>query len=220
MKLKLFVYFLMTSSLAFGQDIDFTAVTKQLLYIDELDQRYRNQIEETIARFGSDSKESKALFRNMKTTDSLNLIQVEAIINKYGWLGADKIGSQANTTLFMVIQHAELPAQVKYLPLMREAVKKGNAKASSLALLEDRVALKQGKKQIYGSQISWNMQTNESFVAPLEDPDNVDRRRTEVGLPTLQSYLAEMDMKWDVEKYKKELPAIEKSFFKKKNKID
>jgi len=206
--------------LAFGQDATFNTITKQLLDIDELDQRYRNQMEETIARFGSDSKESKALFKNMKTTDSLNLIQVEAIINKHGWLGSDKIGSQANTTLFMVIQHAELPAQIKYLPMMREAVKKGNARASSLALLEDRVALKQGKKQIYGSQISWNMKTNESFVAPLEDPDNVDLRRAEVGLPSLQAYLAEMDMKWDVESYKKELPAIEETFFKKKNKID
>lgn len=206
--------------LAFGQDATFNTITKQLLDIDELDQRYRNQMEETIARFGSDSKESKALFKNMKTTDSLNLIQVEAIIKKHGWLGSDKIGSQANTTLFMVIQHAELPAQVKYLPMMREAVKKGNARSSSLALLEDRVALKQGKKQIYGSQISWNMKTNESFVAPLEDPDNVDLRRAEVGLPSLQAYLAEMDMKWDVENYKKELPAIEETFFKKKNKID
>ncbi|RKS24980.1 hypothetical protein CLV94_0002 [Flavobacterium endophyticum] len=206
--------------LAFGQDANFNDITKQLLDIDELDQRYRNQMEETIARFGSDSKESKALFKNMKITDSLNLIQVEAIINKHGWLGSDKIGSQANTTLFMVIQHAELPAQIKYLPMMREAVKKGNARASSLALLEDRVALKQGKKQIYGSQISWNMKTNESFVAPLEDPDNVDLRRAEVGLPSLQAYLAEMDMKWDVENYKKELPAIEETFFKKKNKID
>ncbi|MCY1483635.1 hypothetical protein D3C87_61990 [compost metagenome] len=206
--------------LAFGQDATFNDITKQLLDIDELDQRYRNQMEETIARFGSDSKESKALFKNMKTTDSLNLIQVEAIINKHGWLGSDKIGSQANTTLFMVIQHAELPAQIKYLPMMREAVKKGNARASSLALLEDRVALKQGKKQIYGSQISWNMKTNEGFVAPLEDPDNVDLRRAEVGLPSLQAYLAEMDMKWDVESYKKELPAIEETFFKKKNKID
>lgn len=219
MKIKL-LFFFFISSLAFGQDTTFNEITKQLLTIDELDQRYRNQIEETIARFGSDSKESKTLFKNMKTTDSLNLIQVAAIIDKYGWLGSDKIGSQANTTLFMVIQHSELSDQIKYLPLMREAVKKGNAKASSLALLEDRVALKQGKRQIYGSQISWNMQTNESFVAPLEDPDTVDQRRAEVGLPSLQTYLAEMDMKWDVENYKKELPMIEKTFFKKKDKID
>lgn len=221
MKLRLLTIFSMFCLIVSGQDYNlaFRDVTQQLLTIDELDQHYRIQMDETIGRFGSDSKESKALFKNMKTADSLNLIQVETIIDRYGWMGVDKIGTQANTTLFMVIQHAELPTQIKYLPMMREAVKEGNAKGSSLALLEDRVALKQGKKQIYGSQISWNMKTNEKFVAPLEDPDNVDKRRAEVGLPSLQTYLTELDMKWDVEKYKKEIPAIEELFFKKKNKI-
>ncbi|WP_343623886.1 DUF6624 domain-containing protein [Flavobacterium lindanitolerans] len=217
MKLKLFAVFFITCPLTtFGQDIVYKDITQQLLSIDESDQKYRNQIDETISRFGNNSKEAKELFKNMKTTDSLNLIQVEKILRKYGWLGADKIGSQANTTLFMVIQHADLPAQLKYLPVMRTAVKQGNAKAASLALLEDRVALKQGKKQIYGSQVSWNMETNVSFVAPLEDPDNVDKRRTAVGLPILADYLLEMGLEWNVEQYKKELPALEKTFFKKK----
>jgi hypothetical protein len=221
MKLQLLTFFFMFCSLVSGQDNkSFSDITNELLPLDHLDQQYRNQLDETIARFGVDSKEFKTLNKNMKTTDSLNLIKVEAIIDKYGWLGADKIGHQANSTLFMVIQHADLATQVKYLPIMREAVKKGDAKASSLALLEDRVAMRQGKKQIYGSQVSWNMKTNERFVIPLEDPDNVDKRRAEVGLPALQIYLAEYDMKWDVEKYKKELPALEEIFFKKKNKTN
>ncbi len=217
MKLKFLVVFFITCPLTtFGQDVNYKDITEQLLSIDELDQKYRNKIDETISRFGNNSKEAKELFKNMKTTDSLNLIQVEKILSKYGWVGSDKIGSQANTTLFMVIQHSDLPAQIKYLPMMKAAVKQGNAKASSLALLEDRVALKQGKKQIYGSQVSWNMETDISFVAPLEDPDNVDKRRAEVGLPKLEIYLAEIGLNWNVEQYKKELPALEATFFKKK----
>jgi len=94
---------------------------------------------------------------------------------------------------------------------MREAVTKGNARASSLALLEDRVALGQGKKQIYGSQIGRNIETGEFYVSPLQDPDNVDKRRAEVGLSTLQEYVSNWNITWDVEKYKKELPEIEKS---------
>ncbi|NQV03611.1 MAG: hypothetical protein HQ542_13255, partial [Bacteroidia bacterium] len=38
-----------------------------------------------------------------------------------------------------------------YSELIDEAVKKGNAHPSHLALLEDRVALGKGEKQIYGS---------------------------------------------------------------------
>jgi hypothetical protein len=93
--------------------------------------------------------------------------------------------------------------------MMREAVSKGNAKASSLALLEDRVALRKGQKQIYGSQIGRDQETGEYYVLPLIDPDNVDQRRAKVGLGTIQDYISNWGMTWDVEAYKKKLPEIE-----------
>ncbi len=188
-----------------------------LFFVDNDDQKYRNQMDDVQDRFGGDSDEMKALEKRMREADSLNLIKVSSILNEYGWLGRDEIGSQCNTTLFMVIQHADLDAQVKYLPMMREAVVKGNADPGSLALLEDRVALLQGRKQIYGSQIIGNMKTNEYYVAPLEDPDNVDKRRAEVGLPPMAVYLEVFGLTWDVELYKKNLPAYEAEFFKNTN---
>jgi hypothetical protein len=141
--------------------------------------------------------------------DSLNLIKVTTLIDKYGWLGPADIGEDGNATLFIVIQHAHLETQQKYLPMMRSAVKSGHAKASSLALLEDRVALREGKKQIYGSQVYVGMNGNGSYVLPLEDPENVDQRRARVGLGTLADYLKQFNMTWDVEKYRRDLPVIE-----------
>ncbi|WP_310586204.1 DUF6624 domain-containing protein [Emticicia oligotrophica] len=141
--------------------------------------------------------------------DSINLIKIVNILDTKGWVGADKVGGQANQTLFLVIQHADLATQQKYLPMMRDAVKKGNANANSLALLEDRVALGEGRKQIYGSQIGRNEKTQAFYVLPLEDPDNVDKRRAEVGLPPMAEYVKNWDITWDVEAYKKQLPEIE-----------
>jgi hypothetical protein len=92
--------------------------------------------------------------------------------------------------------------------MIREAVKKGNADPANLALLEDRVALRQGKKQIYGTQLAYDETTGESYVQPLEDPDNVDNRRAAIGLETLQDYLSGVGMKWDPEEYKKKLPEL------------
>jgi hypothetical protein len=111
--------------------------------------------------------------------------------------------------LFLVIQHADQKTQEKYLPMMRAAVKNGKAQGSSLALLEDRVALGQGKRQIYGSQIGRDPDTQLYYVSPLEDPDNVDKRRAEVGLGTLAEYVNRWQIKWDVEQYKKDLPKLE-----------
>jgi len=124
-------------------------------------------------------------------------------------LGADVVGGQGNSTLFLVIQHADQATQEKYLPMMREAVKNGKAQGSSLALLEDRVALGQGNRQIYGSQIGRDPETQIYFISPLEDPDNVDKRRAEVGLQSLADYASRWQITWDVEQYKKDLPQIE-----------
>jgi hypothetical protein len=131
---------------------------------------------------------------------------VSDILDKRGWLGEDVVGQQGNSALFLVIQHADLKTQQKYLPMMREAVKTGRANASSLALLEDRVALRQGKMQIYGSQVGTDNSTGLHYVFPMEDPDNVDKRRAEVGLEPLAEYVSEWDIVWNVEQYKKDLP--------------
>lgn len=175
------------------------------------DQGLRRQISEVEEKYGRDSDEMKTHWKTIAEKDSINLIKIQKILDERGWLGPDIIGNQGNTTLFLVIQHSDQAVQEKYLPMMREAVAKGNARPSSLALLEDRVALGQGKKQIYGSQIGRNTETGEFYVSPLQDPDNVDKRRAEVGLGTLQEYVSNWNITWDVEKYKKELPEIEKS---------
>lgn len=177
--------------------------------IYEDDQSLRKQYKVIEKKYGRESDEMKTLWKNMAEKDSVNLIKIKKILDERGWLSEDIIGEKGNWILFGVIQHSDLETQIKYLPMMRDAVKKGNAKANSLALLEDRVALRQGKRQIYGSQISRNPESGESYVSPLQDPDNVDKRRAEVGLGTLQEYVSNWNITWDVEKYKKEFPELE-----------
>jgi hypothetical protein len=182
---------------------------KELLEIYKDDQEIRNQYVSAQKKYGYQGKEMDSLGKIMVLKDSLNLIKIVKILDEKGWVGKDKVGQQANSTLFLVIQHSDLKIQQKYLPMMREAVKKGNANSSNLALLEDRIALREGKKQIYGSQIGTNPTTKTQYVLPLEDPDNVDKRRSEVGLGTLADYVKNWNFVWDIEKYKKELPEIE-----------
>lgn len=174
------------------------------------DQVLRREIQAINEKYGWESEEMKAHWKKIQKQDSINLIKVEKILEEKGWLGADIIGGKGNQTLFLVIQHAALEKQEKYLPMMREAVKKGNANAASLALLEDRVALGKGDKQIYGSQIGRNEETGEHYVLPLVDPVNVDMRRAEVGLPPLAEYVSRWNIVWDAEKYVQDMEKSEK----------
>jgi hypothetical protein len=173
------------------------------------DQQGRLKMNALEKKYGWDSKEMKELWVEIGKNDSLNLIKVSAVLDKYGWLGPDVVGSNGSSALFLVIQHSDIKTQQKYLPMMREAVNKGKASPSSLALLEDRVALREGKKQIYGSQIGRNEKSGEYYVLPLGDPDNVDKRRAEAGLQPLADYIGMWNIKWNVEQYKKDLPNIE-----------
>lgn len=174
------------------------------------DQNYRIQLDSVANQYGSKSQEFRNHWRLIHEKDSLNRIQVSKILDEKGWLSSDEVGQKGSMTLFLVIQHADLKTQEKYLPSLREAVIKGNAEAANLAIMEDRVALRQGKRQIYGSQVSQNAKTGEMYVLPLDDPDNVDKRRASVGLQPLGEYLALWNLKWNPEEYKKELPELEK----------
>ena len=183
------------------------AATLDSVFVE--DQKYREQIDIIEKKYGWKSQEMNDLYIKMGINDSINLLKVTYILDKYGWLGSDVIRSKGNAALFLVIQHSDLEIQLKYLPMMREAVKKGTAYGRELALLEDRVAMRQGRKQIYGSQIGRDPETQSYYVSPLEDPDNVDKRRAEVGLGLLSEYVNHWQIKWDIEQYKKDLPKIE-----------
>ena len=183
-------------------------LVKQLEKIYVEDQKYRLQLNEIEKKHGRNSKEIKDHWKVINQKDSLNLIEIEKILDKRGWLGPQIIGEEGNSTLFLVIQHSDLETQEKYLPMMKEAVKKGDAQAYDLALLEDRIALRQGKKQIYGSQIGVN-DKGEHYVFPLIDPENVDKRRAEVDLAPISEYVAGWNFEWNVEKHIKRTAEIE-----------
>ena len=55
------------------------------------------------------------------------------------------------------------------------------------ALLTDRVLLRQGKSQRYGSQ--FQMGKNGLEPSPIEDETNVDARRAQMGMMPLADYL-------------------------------
>ena len=172
------------------------------VYIE--DQKYRKGIMELIEKEGMQSAAVQERIAKMNYADSINLLKVEKILEEYGWLGFDKVGRMGALTIFLVIQHSPLKVQQKYLPMMREAVKNKQALPGNLALLEDRVALREGKKQIYGSQVQTDSVTNKNFLMPLEDPDNVDKRRAEVGLGPLADYLKNFGIEWNLEAFKKQ----------------
>ncbi len=134
------------------------------------------------------NEKNSDLIKLLNQKDKLNLYKVTYILDKYGWLGKDIVGYYANKALFISIQHADNATQKKYLPLLIKAVKNGSASGEDLALLIDRDAVYNGKPQIYGSQLYSDI-NNKNRLYPIYDETNVNKRRLEIGLDSLESYL-------------------------------
>src|SRR5688572_22611758 len=86
----------------------------------------------------------------LKINDSLNLLIIKPIIQKYGILSMKEIGMIGNFALTLPIQHADLSEQIFFLPYLEEAFRKKAVLPSTYAMLIDRINIKSGKMQIYG----------------------------------------------------------------------
>lgn len=208
-----------------------------ICYIDSITANYNNELRKELNKIqyedqgirllllnvqkskGSSNPTTLLIREEMKQVDSINAIRVQQLIDEFGWLGESEIGSEANQTLFLTIQHVDdLIVQEKYLPLLEQAVKEGNAEAWQFAFLTDRILMNQGKFQVYGTQMIIGEKPEDSYIVPLQNPEKVDELRHEVGLEPLNDYLREENMEWDIEKYKANLPRILELYEKRNSK--
>lgn len=164
----------MSLNFCFAQvKIDTLAIKNELKNIFERDQYIRKS-------------DDSAQFRGM--IDSTNLSQVESLITQFGWPGKSFVGAQGNYTVWLVIQHAELPTQEKYLPLLEKSVADSESRPIDLAYLKDRILMRQNKNQVYGTQVWMNSKTGLQEFWPIEDEKNVNARRASLGMSPIEEY--------------------------------
>ena len=129
----------------------------------------------------------------MAHADSLNQAKVFGILDKVGWPSG--LTEKANQAIFLVIDHSELESQCKYLDLVKAKAEEGVLDGLDYAALHDRVLMKQGKPQIYGTQI--NMAATivgedvsmQLYLWPVENLAILDSLRNSVGLSPIEDYL-------------------------------
>ena len=175
-------------------------VANQLEEVFHRENKYRVILDSVVKANGWESSQAKIFSDSVRYTDSINLKIVQQIIEEHGWLGVETVGTIGNVALFMVIQHSGIEIQKRYFPLMEKAAKEDKLEKSHLALLEDRIRMKEGKKQIYGSQLKWNEKKKINEFYPIEDEKNVNIRRQEVGLEPIESYAKKFGINYESKK--------------------
>ena len=170
------------------------AVRRELVRMGEDDQKRRQEMMDLMDRLaGSDSekmaKKWKQAVERQNELDGKNRQRLDEIVKAHGWPKKSVFGEEASGVAFLIVQHAELDYQKKYFPLIKDAVSLKEARMSDLAMLEDRILTREGKKQVYGTQLRLNQTTQRMELYPIEDEVNVDSRRAAVELEPLAVYL-------------------------------
>lgn len=179
------------------------ALMEEFDHIRYEDQRYRQEMRGVEEKHGWESPQMDSLWVLQNEADSINTIRICELIDEKGYPGRSLVGDGHASTGFLVIQHADLEIQEKYLPIITKAADDGELNWSSVALLVDRVNMRNGKPQIYGSQVSRHPETNEYYFGEIAEPYKIDSIRATVGLGPLQSYADNWEFTWDPEKNKK-----------------
>lgn len=119
------------------------------------------------------------------------------LLDMYGWPAAVEVTEYAAAGAALIINHSTYEIRSKYFPMLEDAFKKGEAQPLRYAKMRDRLLVEEGRKQLYGTQIKFVNMVREP--EPIEDPEYVDKRRSEIGLGPLSPYLKErFDIDWQV----------------------
>lgn len=161
-------------------------IRKELLERLKQDQAIRMElIQQGIA------KPSPKLLERMEAIDKDNVKWLEGLIAKQGWPTVRDVGRDGVEAAFLITQHAELGFQVRMLPMVEKSFQAGELSGQSFALLTDRINVRQGKPQLFGTQTKSIEQWNgkEPVFEPIEDEANLDARRKSVGLFPMEQYI-------------------------------
>lgn len=121
--------------------------------------------------------------------DAKNLVRIREIIDEHGFPSAALVGSDGVAAAWLLVQHADdvvLQEQVLAAISPPNAIPQG-INGEKIALLTDRVLLRQGKSQRYGSQFIKGK--NGPEPSPIEDEANVEARRAQMGMMPLADYV-------------------------------
>lgn len=128
-------------------------------------------------------------------TDHANAGVLRRIIGEYGWPGVPLVGEDGATASWQIALRADSDAFVQRAAAraMYAATQRSTASIRQWAHLHDRCLLNAELPQMFGTQYLRGADGLE--LEPVRDPDTLDTRRAEVGLPPVADALRDLRLR-------------------------
>lgn len=138
--------------------------------------------------------DEKRLTEEMNAGDADHAAYVRTLIQEVGWIDASRFGRECAEQVMMLVQKSgDLRLMLTAMPFLKSDAKAGRIRGDGYCLLHDRAQTYLNRPQRYGSQVVGTSRSgglpDKVYLYPVEDMENVDRLRTEMGLPRLKVYL-------------------------------
>lgn len=151
----------------------------ELLALRERDQELR--------RAAIERPEDEGLREEMRAFDARATARAREILADGGWPTVRQVGVEGSGALWLLVQHTDDEAFLgESIPAMREAAERDDLEWGLVATSVDRVRIQRDEPQLYGTQ--FHEVDGELVPQPIEDRENLDARREEMGLPPFDEY--------------------------------
>ncbi|KGE12745.1 DUF6624 domain-containing protein [Sphingobacterium deserti] len=185
----------------------------QLNEVYKQDQKIRQQRYKYAQSKNQSAEDLKNINDRISVNDSLNLKIIENILNTQGWPSHAKVW-EAGSAIFLVLQHAPLEKQMRYQSTLKSAAENGEISMQAYSMFEDRLNLRIGKTQKYGTQLIEDTVNKKVYLLPVSDIDSLDMFRAKVGLNPISDYVKNFGIKWSKDDYLKNLETVKELLIK------
>lgn len=168
-----------------GTPVD-TIIAQQILHLKSKD----DALLQSLRSHGSLSDGYHPDLRALHTT---NIHALMTIWDAHGFPGISNVGEKAYEAAFVIVQHAIDHPKIlkKYAKELFKAAQAGDAKMIHYAYLSDRIAVFEGRNQVYATQFDWD----EAGLLSPQGPyavKAVNEKRAEVGLNPIEDQIEKM----------------------------
>lgn len=183
--LILFIIFLTACSVA-NNKMDYSKIAKEIIALQDADLELRSKLLKA-------GRMNDGYNPEMEKMHNRNAEKLDKIIDEIGYPTIEKVGKEANEAAWLVVQHSigKPKFMRKCAVLLEKAVDENNANPRQLAYLTDRIAVFEGRPQLYGTNFDYD-ENGELSPQPFDDIEKVNERRKSIGLNSLEERTKEI----------------------------